>query len=326
MEDEPSVDEGRKNSSMDIWKPALTVGLALVVVWVLLFISRVITIVTLSFYLKPLWKFWWEYDTGRYPVYSAIHYLLYGCLMFILACLLVMKKGWHVALFDELQPKINRQTMNYFGIGLIVGALAIIALNTITTLFDTYLFSGFLYVGFISERLAVAALYIVPLLVQSIGLVVLTQGYFQRTISKNYGWLAGLIVAAFIFMILMNLPVLTGFFYNPLYFAGDLITGFIIAYLFMRTKSIYMPIGYVFAWYLFSFVYDGFTSVAWMGSVATFNGFSIDLVTYILRMLIPFIVLELIWYFGDKSSEELVELQGKLANAVSFFRPHDDED
>lgn len=326
MSDEPVIDETQENRSTDKWKPALKAGLALIAVWVFLFIFVVIIKWALSAYFRPLWVSWWEYDTGRYPVYSAIYNLLFGCILFALAVLPVAKKGWRAALFDELQLKISKPAMNYFAIGLGIGAFTVVAIDLVTTLSEAYLFNGFLYVGLISERLAVAVLMIVPLLVLSIGQVALVQGYFQRTISKNYGSMAGLIVAAFIITLLFIFPNLSGFLYSPLYVAGYLITGFVIAYLFMRSKSLYMPIGFTFAWYVLSRFWDGFTSVYWGRTIPTFHGFSLDLFTYTLMMLIPFLVLQLVWYFGDKPPEELDELKERLHNAVNFFRFHDEED
>ena len=150
----------------------------------LLFIFHVFKSVLLSGYLRQWWISWQVYDTGRYPLYDAMDILLDGAMLTVLACLLVTNKSWHETLFDELQLKISRRAMNYFAGGLIIGAFAVIALDLVTMLSDTYLFKGFLEIGFRSDRLAVAALLMIPLLVESIGSVVLIQGYFQRTISK----------------------------------------------------------------------------------------------------------------------------------------------
>lgn len=325
MADEPTVDDAQEKSSMDKWKPALKAGLALIAVWVVTFIFVVIIKVILSAYLRPLWVSWWEYDTGRYPIYSAIYVLLSGILMLALAGILVAKKGWHAAFFDELQLNLSRKAMNYFIIGLIIGAVGILALSLVTDLSDTYLFKSLTFVGFMPEKFAVAVLLIVPLLVLSIGEVALIQGYFQRTISKNYGWVAGLFVAAFIFLLLRDFPHLIAFIDAPLIFTGDFMIGVLIAYLFMRYRSLYLSIGFIFAWYLFSYIYVGFVSVGWITTIPTVQGLSMDMVTYVLQMVIPFLILMIAWHIGDKSPDELEELKGKLKNAVDFFRFHEDE-
>lgn len=323
MSDEPAVGEGREKSSTDKWKPALKVGLALIAVWVIIAIFWVIIRVVLS-YLRPWWAFWWEFDTGAYPVYTAIYYLLYGGMLLVLAGLLVTKKGWHEALFDELQLTMSRPAMNYFAIGLIVGTFAILAIHLVLTLSSIYLFKGQLYTGLDPEKLAFAILLIVPQLVLSIGLAALIQGYFQRTISKNYGWMAGIMVAAFVFTLLSIFPSLARLL-APQYLANYFITGVIIAYLFHLSKSIYMPIGFSFAWYLFPHIENGFMAVGWIGSVIpTFLGLSINMIEYLLRVSILLLVLALVWHFGHKPQEELDQLKGKLRNAVEFFRYHDE--
>lgn len=325
MADDPKIDETQKNRSMDKWKPALKAGLVLVAVWIILFIFVVIIKWALSVYFRPLWVSWWEYDTGRYPLYTAIYDLLFGCILFATAVLLAAKKGWHAAIFDELNLAWSKPAMDYFAIGLVIGAFTMVVIDLVMTLSEAYLFNGFLYVGLISERLAVAVLLIIPLLVLSVGQVALVQGYFQRTIAKNYGSMAGLIVAAFIITLLFIFPNLSGVLYSPLSVAGYLITGFVIAYLFMRSESLYMPIGFTFAWYLLSRLWEGFTSIYWGKTIPTFHGLSLDLFMYALRMLIPFLVLELVWYFGDKPPEELGELKDKIKNVAGSFLFHEEK-
>ena len=316
MADEPTVDEEQENIPADKWKPALKTGLALIAVVIFFFIFYVFKSVLLSGYLRPWWISWQVYDTGRYPLYDAMDLLLDGAMLTVLACLLVTNKSWHETLFDELQLKISRRAMNYFAGGLIIGAFAVIALDLVTMLSDTYLFKGFLDIGFRSDRLAVAALLMIPLLVESIGSVVLIQGYFQRTISKNYGGVAGIIVAAFISMIVSIFPHLA-WLLAPQYLVDYFLTGVVIASLFYLSKSVYMSIGFVFASALFSRIYGVFTSVYWGVSIPTFLGVSESLIAYLIKVLMLALVLALIWYFGYRSPGELSKLTGRLKNVVT---------
>ncbi len=316
MADEPTVDEEQENRPMDKWKPALKTGLAFIAVLVFFFIFYVFKSVVISGYLRPWWIFWQIYDTGRYPLYDAINFLFDGGMLLVLACLLVTNKSWYETLFDELQLKISRQAMNYFASGLIIGAFVVIALSLATTLSETYLFRGFMAIGFRSDRLSVAALLMIPLLAESIGSVVLIQGYFQRTISKNYGGTAGIIIAAFICMIVSIFPHLAWLF-APQYLADYFLTGVVIASLFYLSKSIYMSIGFVFASALFSRAYDVFVSVYWGASIPTFLGVSVDLAAYLIKVFMLFLVLALIWYFGYRSPEEFNKLTSRLKNAVT---------
>ncbi len=330
----------RKDPSMQKWIPAIKAGLALIAVSIVILIFQIFFTLVLSDYLRPLWAFWSELDTGRYPVHNAIFYLLYGVCLLVLANLLVINKGWTEALFDELQLTISKPALNYLLIGLIVGAVAAITLDVVQTISGVYLFNEFLYIGLIPGRLAEAVLFIIPLLVYSAGQVALVLGYFQRTISKNYGQAAGLIVAVFIYMLLFGFPNISLLLQSSRYpdlftvygimitssFIQTIIIGITIAYLFLRSKSPYLPIGFIFALHLFSYVFDGFVSSHFTGFGSVFPGYYEYPVSSMLQALISFLVLVFIWYFYHDYPESLRRLKGKLQNVVDFFRYHGDEE
>jgi hypothetical protein len=179
MADAQTVDEEQENVPADKWKPALKTGLALIAVVIFFTIFYAFKLVLISGYLRSWWISWHIYDMGVYPLYDAMVFLLDGAMMIALACLLITNKSWYETLVDELQLKISRQAMNYFICGLIIGAIAVIAVDLVTMLSNAYLFNGILDIGFRSDKLTVVALLMIPLLVESIGSVVLVQGYFQ---------------------------------------------------------------------------------------------------------------------------------------------------
>jgi hypothetical protein len=184
MSDEAVVDGERKDASTNKWDLAIKVGLALIAI----FIFKLIIIIVLSDYLRPLWAFWTIFDSGRYPVYDAIFYLFYGVFLLLLADLFVMNKIRIEALLDDLQLTINKAALNYLLIGLIIGSTAIIAINIAKTLSGAYVFNGFLYVDLITENLAMAALFIIPLLVHSVGHVALARDISSVRSQKIMGW------------------------------------------------------------------------------------------------------------------------------------------
>jgi hypothetical protein len=107
-------------------------------------------------------------------------------------------------------------------------------------------------------------------------------------------------------------------------FIQTIINGIIMAYMFIRSKSLYMPIGYIFAWHLFYYVFQGFVSLSFIG--ATFPGYNVYVVSSLLQVLISFLVLALVWYFYSDLPEGSGGLKSKLQNVADFFRYHDEED
>lgn len=333
MSDEAVVGVERKDPSMDKWRPAIKAGLVLIAVVIVTGFFQIFMKIVLSNYLRPLWDFWLVFNTEIHPVYNAIFYLLNGVFLLALAVILVMNKGWIEALVDELQLTIGKKALNYLLIGLAIGAISTIAFGVASTSSSAYLFNELVFVGLKPEWLAMAVFLIVPLLIMSVGQVALVQGYFQRTISKNYGETAGLVVAVFIYMLLFHFPgisalldsssdpglflvigtIVTGVFIDTI------ITGATVAYLFIRSKSVYMPIGFILGLQLFSYVFNGFVLSSGYNA-----GYSSYLVSSLLQAIIPLLVLVFVWYFFHDSPGGLEGLKSKLRNAVEFFRYHDD--
>jgi hypothetical protein len=300
MGNEPEFDEDSGNKSTGSWSPYPRIDIALIVVLIVTYIFNVIIGILNIF---GLWPVSWGSLSLNLPVY----YLLYGCLLLVLAGILVSNNVWHVS-FDKLQLAIRERSFYYFAIGLIVGAFAAIALGLLQGLVDAFLFNGSLSIGLISNKLELEAILIVPTLVLNIGLVALIQGYFQRKLSNNSAD-SGIFIAAFIYLILpifTNVPKLV---FDPFFIAGSFIIGVIIAYMFTRSKSLYLPIGFLFGSSVSSRIVNTFISPNSELFTKTFLGFSVTEASCVVRLLIMLLVLALIWYFSYKPSEKIDEFK-----------------
>jgi membrane protease YdiL (CAAX protease family) len=295
---ESEFEEEHGIKSTGNWYPYPNIRLALIIVLIVSFIFYAIMVIFVS--IDPWWIYW-----GNLSLYLPVYYLLYGCLLLVLAGILATNNDWHVA-FDNLQLTIRRTSMNYFMIGLIVGAFAAITLGLLQVLVDALLFSGSLSIGLIPSHLELAVILIIPYLVLCIGLVALIQGYFQRKLSNNSAD-NGIFIAALIYTILPFFSNVPTHVLDPFFLASSFIMGIIIAYLFIKSKSLYLPIGFLFGWGVFGRIEDGFMSVNPEWFAKTFLGFSANETSYVLRLLVMLLVLALIWYFSYILPEKIDE-------------------
>lgn len=258
---------------------------------------------------------------NEYPLYSALFWLFEGGLFALIAGFFVGGNSWHEALFDRLQMKPDRLKANYLAIGVIIGALSIVATNVLSTLIASFLYQGQILSYVEQGMLGEAAIEMVPRLIYCAGMVMLLQGYFQRTLADRYGPMAGICGAAILFTLMSIFSVgFLGKLLYPTLWLPYLLIGIIVAYLYHVSKTIYLPIGFIFAWGWFDYVSLGFFSDAvWFPNVGSIFGISVMEGTWHIRTLIILAILAIIWYAGRKYPMDIPGLKGRIKSTAAGF-------
>jgi membrane protease YdiL (CAAX protease family) len=179
---------------------------------------------------------------------------------------------------------------------------------------------------------------LVPVLAMCAGKVALIQGFFQRMLSEKYGTIAGVLIAAFIFMILELFPKgIPQLWSLPFWQVNDefFLVGAVIAYLFYWTKSLYMPIGFLFAWKITYYILNTIQLETWphhFSPVTLIGNYPMPIldefhlidamyitVGYGMKVLFLLITLAMIWHFRNKTREDLNLLKSRIKNASKSF-------
>jgi membrane protease YdiL (CAAX protease family) len=317
MSEEPEADTGKENKPLDRWMPALKAVLALIAVLVILFVFYV----AWDFSSYYFWDFldMWTNSMMEHPLYEALFSLMFGIVLLVLAGLLVGGGDWRETFLDRLQLKPDARKKAGFALGTMIGAATAIAISVVTTLMLACLFGVRFSVGLQPDLLATAVLLAIPMLIGSVGEVILIQGFFQRKLTDTYDIFVGVIAAALIYMVLEAFPYHIYWLFEPQYKADIFFTGIIIAYLFYRSKSVFMPIGFLFARNLFSYVFNAFVGVSWVGERLDFHGVPDYLAVYFIRLIIIFMALVFVWYFENKTQDELKQTLDRIKSVADVF-------
>jgi membrane protease YdiL (CAAX protease family) len=328
---EPIAVGGKKKDLPDLLKPAIIATIALIAVLVVSLFFRSAVIAIMYPFRDTLLSWTTNYDSN--PFLNAVYQPLYGLMLLLLAGLLILGKNLPDVLSDRQWLRMDSADKDHFVVSLILG----IIIFTVATLTITivHIYQSYQYpVSFQPEELAVTLIMLVPVLLLSAGKVALIQGFFQRILAEKYGAIAGIIAAAFIFMILelfpKDIPQLWSLAFwqiNSVFF----LTGTVVAYLFYRTKSFYAPIGFLFAWnityYLLNTIQletwsNYFTPITLVGNYPVPILYDLPVthsmyitVGYGMKILLLLITLVMLGYFRNKTLEDLKQLKDRVKNA-----------
>jgi hypothetical protein len=315
MPEEPVAE--RDSSPDNFWKPAMKIGLAFIVMLVAIFIFRIImdfvfyTLRDMSLIQPDMFR--------NYPLYTALSDVATGVLLLALAGLFARGQGSAVAWFKKLLPGVNRQNLKVFLAGAVIGAVAAVVTALLQTLTNTWFYGGESSFRLEPYLLLTSFLYLLPQLVMYFGWIVLVQGYFQRETQKCYGALEGLIVAVLAYLLLMIFPSRLSEMGFPLFNAQYLLMGTALGYLYIVSKSLYLPISFIVAYNFFGTAYYSVLGI-YPGPDTSFMGVSFFDAYSIVNIVAGILILFVIWLIFRSRYIRQLDRQGlkvMLENVLS---------
>lgn len=290
MPEEPVAE--RESSPDNFWKPAMKIGLAFIVMLVFIFIFRIVmdfvfyTLRDMSLIQPDMFR--------NYPLYTVLSDVATGVLLLALAGLFAKGQDGAVVWFKKLLPGVNRQSLKVFLAGAVIGAVAAVVTTLLLTLTDTWFYGGESSFRLEPYQLLTSFLYLLPQLVMYFGWIVLVQGYFQRETQKYYGALEGLIVAVLAYLLLMIFPLRLSELGFLLFNTHYLLMGAALGYLYIVSKSQYLPISFMVAYNFFFTAYYGVIGI-YPGPDTSFMGVSFFDAYSIVNIVAGIVILFVIW-------------------------------
>jgi membrane protease YdiL (CAAX protease family) len=321
------------------WMPALKAAVALIVVLAVIFCFRPVVIAMIYPFRDTLLSWTTNYDSN--PLIDAFSNLIYGFMLLLLAGLFITGKNLPATLSDRRWLALDGLKKNRIVVGLALGIVAFTVATLAITVIHIYqsyiLFPGISFpVSVHLEELAVILVMLAPILVMSLGKVALVQGFFQRMLSEKYGAITGALIAAFIFMLVSLFPNHIAYLWSPPFWQINTViflTGAVVAYLLSRTKSLYMPMGFLFAWNVTYYFLNLIQFELWPGQfipvtlVGNYPMPVLDNVRFLDTMYITvaygtqalalLLTLVVLWYFGNKTRKEIVGLNVSVKNVLA---------
>jgi hypothetical protein len=311
------ADNGAGERKSGYWKPAIRMALAAIAVLIILLIFRIFMILA-GFLMKN--EGWMFRDMfGEYPVYNALFDIAMGIMLLIVAGFFVGGKSWKEALFDRLRLAPDGRNARLLVIGLIIGLIAAVGTNLMLSMMDLFLYGGHFYVQLYEDMLATGLVSMLPRLVMYVGLMALLLGYFQRRLTDRYGTAAGLLGVTLLYLQFTIFPSNMGMLAVPEISARYVLTGVVIGYLYLVTKSPYPSIGLMVAWNSFWDIYNSvFHTIPSFGGQIVPGDSRIYVVAYTLIIAQVF-TLVLIWYLYSSPWKMTGDRLKGLGNALYQF-------
>jgi hypothetical protein len=281
--------------SGDFWKPAKKIALAFIALVIVVFIYK--SFLRFTFYMLGHMDLLGPDFYGEHPLYVVLFDLISGGVLLTMAGLLLTGKARVTEWLDRMQLLATRQPARVFATGAVIGIAAAFISYLLVTLTDVFLYGGKFFLELHPDVLVVAALYILPGLAMYAGMVALVQGYFQRKTTERYGVLEGLIVAAMAYLVIIIVPDKWDQLAYPHISAQTLLMGATIAYLYLISKSPWLPVSFIVA---YNFAYQAYYSVAMTFTYdpALFMGISEANAFFAARLAGTAIALALIWFLS----------------------------
>ncbi len=264
------ADNGAGGRKSGYWRPGIRMVLAFIAVLIILIIFQISMFFAFFLMKNEGWMF--RDMFGEYPIYNGLFDIARGIMLLIVAGFFVGGNTWKEALFDRLRLAPDSRNARLLINGLIIGLIASAGTNLLLSLMDMFLYGGKFYTWLYWDPLIVGLLSVLPRLVMYIGLLALLQGYFQRSLTDRYGAAEGLLGVTLLYLLFMIFPSNIGALAVPEILVQYVLTGIIIGYLYLVSRSPYLSIGFIVAlnsfWYMYYSVFqvipwkDGFMGVS----------------------------------------------------------------
>ncbi len=309
------ADNGTGGRKSGYWRPAIRMGLAFIAVLIILLIFRISMLFAFFLMKNEGWMF--RDMFGEYPIYNALFDIAMGILLLIVAGFFVGGNTWKEALFDRLGLAPDRRNARLLVNGLIIGLIASAGTNLLLSLMDIFLYGGKLYVSMYWDMLIVGLLSVLPQLVMYIGLLALLQGYFQRSLTGRYGAAGGLLGVTLLYLLLTIFPSNIGSLRIPEISGQYVLTGIIIGYLYLVSRSPYLSIGFMIALNSFwDMYYSVFHVIPWKDG---FMGISHVYGDAYMMIAAKVLTLVLIWFLYRSPWNMTGDRLKGLGNALQQF-------
>jgi membrane protease YdiL (CAAX protease family) len=177
-------------------------------------------------------------------------FVISAFLLVLIACYFIAGRDIKKALIENLGLRINRDSLKQFALGVAFGTTLIVIYLLLCCLMGysnydigylSWYFSDSLLFTFFSLS---TVLIVCEMLAVGIGEEIFFRGYLQRTIAGKYGIWPGIIIAAGLFSFTHGFG-LTGL---PMDYLGYLCFGVTMGCLYYSTGSLFVTIGFHFAW------------------------------------------------------------------------------
>lgn len=288
---EDSVDVSQSIGE-DFWGPAKKIAIAFIALVIIMFIYRAAMDLVFSLLVN---QHLIEWDGNHeYPLYIILFDAVTGCLLLALAAIFVGGRDGVAAWLKKLQPSGNGQLVKDLAMGMAIGTVAAIGTDLIITLTRVYLYGDNLFLWLDTYYLLKQVLYLLPRLVLFTGMIALMQCYFQRETTKHYGALEGLMVAVLVYMLLKLFPYDLATLAFPLFSFRYLLMGATLGYLYLVTRSPYVPISFMVANYFIGQAYYCVIGISPLAS-GSYMGISAADALCIDYLLAGVLILAMIW-------------------------------